>query len=120
MSTRLRYGKLNFRITLIGLLALFLFSCSTVKFVPENRYLLNKVEVNVDNPKISKEETKSFIRQKENYKILGFAKFHLFLYNLSSKNKTDDWLKRIGEPPQIYDDLMTKRSEDQLKQYLDN
>ena len=88
--------------------------------MPENKYLLNNVELNIDNSKISKEEAKSFIRQKENYKILGFAKFHLFLYNLSSKNKTDDWLKRIGEPPQIYDDMMTGRSGNQLKQYLDN
>ena len=91
-----------------------------MKFVPENKYLLNKVEVKVDNPKINKDEAKSFIRQKENYKILGFAKFHLFLYNLSSKKKTDDWLKRIGEPPQIYSELMTDRSKDQLKQYLNN
>ncbi len=107
-------------IALVGLLALFLFSCSPVKFVPENQYLLNKVEVNVDNPKISKEEAKSYIRQKENYRILGFAKFHLLLYNLSSKSKTDDWLKRIGEPPQIYDQAMTERSETQLKQFLNN
>lgn len=120
MSKKPRYNVLIFRSVWVGLLWLFLFSCSPVKFVPQNRYLLNKVEVNVDNPKISKEEAKSFIRQKENYKILGFAKFHLFLYDLSSEKKTDGWLKRIGEPPQIYDDLMTKRSEEQLKQYLNN
>ncbi len=64
---------------------LFFFSCSPVKFVAEGEYLLNKVDVEVDNPKINKEETKSYIRQKENYKILGFAKFHLWIYNLSSK-----------------------------------
>jgi len=62
-----------------GRLAIFvfialLFSCSPVKFVPENRYLLNKVEVEVDNSSINKEEAKMQIRQKENYKILGFAK----------------------------------------------
>ena len=98
----------------------FLFSCSPVKFVPGNKYLLNKVEVNVDNPKVSKDEVKSFVRQKENYKILGFAKFHLWLYNLSSKKKTDDWLKRIGEPPQVFDETLAKRTEDQLKQFLNN
>ena len=120
MGTKVRYGICSLRNTAIVVLAVFLFSCSPVKFVPENKYLLNKVELNVDNSKISKEEAKSFLRQKENYKILGFAKFHLFLYNLSSKNKNDGWLKRIGEPPQVYDDLMTGRSENQLKQYLNN
>jgi outer membrane protein assembly factor BamA len=78
------------------------------------------VEVDVDNPKINREEAKSFVRQKENYKILGFAKFHLWLYNLSSKKKTDDWLKRIGEPPQVYNEALAVRSEDQLKQFLNN
>lgn len=39
------------------------------------------------------------------------------MYNLSSKKKTDDWLKRIGEPPQVYDEVLSLHSEDQLKQY---
>ena len=59
----------------------FLFSCSQVKFVPDNRYLLNKVEVDVDNPLISNDTAKQQVRQKENFKILGFLKFHLWLYN---------------------------------------
>ncbi len=94
-----------------------LFSCSPVKFVPENKYLISKVQVETDNQNLNKETAKSLIKQKENYKILGFLKFHLFLYNLSSKKKNDDWLKRIGEPPQIYDEDLSARSEDQLKQY---
>jgi outer membrane translocation and assembly module TamA len=96
------------------------FSCSPVKFVPENRYLLNKVEVEVDNQLINKDEAKVHIRQKENYKILGFAKFHLWLYNLSSKKNTNSWLKRIGEPPEVFDETLVDASEKQLKQYLGN
>lgn len=99
---------------------MFFFSCSPVKFLSDDEYLLNKVDVEVDNKKISKEETKSFIKQKENYKILGFAKFHLWVYNLSSKKRTDGWLKRIGEPPQIFDEALTYSSENQLKQFLKN
>jgi outer membrane protein assembly factor BamA len=99
---------------------LFLFSCSPVKFVPEDKYLISKVQVEIDNQKINKESAKSLIKQKENYKILGFLKFHLLLYNLSSKKKTDDWLKRIGEPPQIYDEDLTAKSEEQLKQFANS
>ena len=106
--------------TMVLIAVAFIFSCSPVKFVPEKEYLLNKVEVNIDNQKISKEEAKSFFRQKENYRILGFAKFHLWLFNLSSKKKTDDWLKRIGESPRIFDETLAKRTEDQLKQFLKN
>jgi hypothetical protein len=99
---------------------LFLASCSQTRFVPEQEYLLNKVNLEIDDPEIKKEEAKSFLRQKENYKILGFVKFYLILYNLSSKKKTDDWLKRIGEAPQLYDEVMTERSIEQLQQYMDN
>ena len=95
-------------------------SCSPLKYVPKDKYLLNKVEIEVDNPDINKEEAKSHIRQKENYKILGFVKFHLWLYNLSSKRKNDNWLKRIGEPPEIYDPALVEASENRLRQYLDS
>ena len=98
----------------------FQFSCSPVKFVPEDKYLLNNVQIEAESQKIDKEEAKSHIRQKENYKILGFLKFHLWLYNLSSAKKENDWLKRIGEPPRIYDEGLTYQSAEQLEQYLDN
>jgi len=115
-------GKINIRLHYILKLiafggALFLFSCSPVRFVPEDKYLISKVQVEIDNQNVDKETAKSLIKQKENYKILGFLKFHLLLYNLSSKKKPDDWLKRIGEPPQIYDEDLSVRSEDQLKQF---
>ena len=113
------YSSIPGKLVALAFLALF-FSCSPVKFVPENQYLLNKVEVEVDNSAISKEENKVQIRQKENYKILGFAKFHLWLYNLSSKNKPGSWLKKIGEPPEIYDEALVGASQDRLKQYLGN
>jgi hypothetical protein len=99
---------------------IFILSCSPVKFIPEDGYLLNKVDIEVDNPAISKEEAKLHIRQKENYKILGFVKFHLWLYNLSSKNKPGSWLKRIGESPEVFDEALVDASENRLKQYLGN
>jgi len=104
----------------VTLFASLLISCSQVKFVPEDKYLINKVDVEIDNEELNKDEAKNYVRQKENYKILGFLKFHLIMYNLSSKKKTEDWLKRIGEPPQIYDEVLSERSEDQLEQFANN
>lgn len=98
----------------------FLVACAPVKFVPEDQYLLNRVDVHVDNSSVGKDEVKMHIRQKENYKILGFLKFHLWLYNLSSKEKTGGWLKRIGEPPEIFDDALVTASKDRIRQYLGN
>nr|WP_319269986.1 BamA/TamA family outer membrane protein [uncultured Draconibacterium sp.] len=98
--------------------AMLLASCSQTRFVPEQEYLLQKVELEIDNQDVSKEEAKSVLRQKDNYKILGFIKFYLMLYNMSSKKKSDDWLKRIGEAPQLYDKVMADRSAEQLERYM--
>lgn len=99
------------------IIVLLFMSCSQVRFVPEDKYLLKEVELNVDKEELNKVQAASYIRQRENYKILGFLKFHLMLYNMSSKKKDKGWLKRIGEAPVIYDDILTDRSENQLKQY---
>nr|MBD3621756.1 BamA/TamA family outer membrane protein [Sunxiuqinia sp.] len=106
---------------LIGLfVTVNFFSCTSTKFVPEGQYLLNDTEIEIDNNSISKEQLKAQVRQKENLKILGFIKFHLGLYNLSSAKKEEGWFKRIGEAPVIYDDYLTQRSKEQLKLYLKN
>ncbi len=120
MAGKFDIGKQNL-LKLVALLGVtILFSCSPVRFVPENNYLISNVQIEVDNPDINKESAKTLIKEKENYKILGFFKFHLMLYNLSSKKKTEDWLKRIGEPPQIYDQGLSIKSEEQLKQYANS
>lgn len=113
LNTGWRWGRNAAAVLLVA----GMFSCSQVKFVPDDKYLVSKVEVEIDNPDLSKEEAKSYVRVKENYKILGFVKFHLFLYNLSLKNKKEGWFKRIGEPPQIYDEVLSQRSVEQLGQY---
>jgi len=106
---------------LLAVLVVVLISaCSSTKFVPDGSYLLNKLDINVDNKKINHEELKKQMRQRENLKILGFLKFHLGLYNISSKKKTDDWFKRIGEAPVIYQDYQTQRSLQHLNVYLQN
>ncbi|HCY42318.1 MAG TPA: outer membrane protein assembly factor [Prolixibacteraceae bacterium] len=99
---------------------LLLGSCNPTRFVPEGKYLLNKISVKVDDKNVKREELKTHIRQKENLRILGAFKFHLWVYNLSSKNKENDWLKRIGEAPVLYDEVQANRSKDQLRIYLRN
>ncbi|NQU88794.1 MAG: outer membrane protein assembly factor, partial [Mariniphaga sp.] len=105
---------------MLAILMIYVASCSPVKYVPDDSYLLNKTEIKVDDKTVEKENVDSYIRQKENLRILGFFKFHLWLYNLSSKKKTNDWFKRIGEEPVIYNELLTQRSNSQLKQFFRN
>jgi outer membrane protein assembly factor BamA len=105
------------------LLGLFFVGCNSTRYVPDGAYLLQKVEIDHDARNISKEELKSFVRPKENIRIIGFWRFHLGMYNLSGKDSSqwyNKWLRRIGEAPVLYDEFMKNRSHDQLKLFLSN
>lgn len=107
--------KLSFMACII-----LLASCNSTRFVPEGKYLLNKISVKADDKNLKHEELKIHIRQKENLRILGVLKFHLGVYNLSSGKKDNDWLKRVGEAPVLYDEFQAQKSKDQLQIFLKN
>ena len=100
----------------------FIFSCSSTKFVPQDKYLLDKYQIKSEHKSVNKEDLSIYIKQKPNKKILGF-KFHLSVYNLSRQNK-DNWLNRwlrtIGEEPVILDEYLTSKTAGQLELYLLN
>lgn len=114
-------GKLySFRNLCFMMAIMALTSCNSTRFVPEGKYLLNKVSVKADDRSLKREELKIHIRQKENLRILGVVKFYLGMYNLSSASKPDDWLKRIGEAPVLYDEFQTQKTREQLLIFLKN
>lgn len=94
--------------------------CRLTRYVPENEYLLNNIDIKVDNKEIDNVGLKDQLRQKENVKIFGFLRFHLWVYNLSSKKKENGFLKRNGEAPVIYDENLTMQSLKQMEQYMHN
>lgn len=113
------------RIVLALLIVLLAAACSSVKHVPDNEYLLDKVHINVsDNDgTIKADELFNFLRQTPNHKVLGFAKLQLATYNLSGRDSTkwyNAWLKRVGQPPVIFDRELTEASRRQLEQAMIN
>lgn len=104
----------------ILLLSLLTVSCQTNKYIPEKEYLLSKVEISIDKKSIDKNELRSYLKQKPNTKIFGFWRFHLGLYNLSTKKNDNAWLKRIGEAPVIYDPYLTLKTREEFKRFLQN
>lgn len=104
-------------------LSSFFFACSPAKYVGKGEYLLNRVKVKTADKGVSLSELKKNIRQRPNTRILGMARFHLGLYNLSGGNEDrrfNRWLRTIGEAPVIYSPFLTERSIDQMKLYLNN
>jgi len=103
-------------------ISVLFFSCRATKYVPEDEYLLHSYKIEAEDGDYEKRELNEFIKQKPNKKIL-FWRFYLSLYNLSSPEKDNgfhNWLRRIGEPPSIYDEGLKRQSTDQLALHMRN
>ena len=106
---------------------MLLSACSTTKHVPEGKYLLDDVKINItDNSKdapLKSTEMMNYLRQIPNHKVLGGLRLQLAFYNLSGKDSTkwfNKWVRRLGSAPVIYDPALTSASVKQLSTALAN
>lgn len=101
-----------------------LVSCNLTKFVPEDKYLLYKEKVVLeDNEEVSSQQLTPYLRQTPNTEILGCWKLPLHMYNTSPLDTTkrrSRTARRVGEAPVIYDDALTAVSRQQITQAMKN
>ena len=104
-------------------LILLISACSSTKFIPEGKYLVNKVEVVSDDDNFDVSKIEPYIRQKGNSKWFSLFKIPLRTYSLAGKDSTK-WinrtLKNIGEEPMIYDTLQSSLSVNDLTNAMRN
>lgn len=98
-------------------------SCSSSKFIPEEHYLLDKVEIRSDEKDFNASQLASFIRQKANSRWFSLFKIPLGTYSAAGRDTTK-WLnrtlQRIGEEPVIYDSVQARISCEDLKRAMQN
>jgi len=113
------------RIFLYLIAALLLVACSETKYVPEDKYLLDRVRVVSDSPDeaVSTSGLRALVRQQGNSRWFSAWKLPLATYSLSGRDTTK-WVNRllrsIGEPPQLYDSLQTAQTMLTLQSQLRN
>ncbi len=115
---------------MMGLVALscllcLLAACSGVRHVPDGSLLLNSVDIDVHDSThtIDEEQMLLYLRQQPNHKFLWSTKLQLGIYDLSGRDTTkwwNRWIRRIGEPPVLYDSTLTALSARQLRQAMVN
>ena len=136
----------HIHLILFGLLVL-LSSCSTTKFVPQDKYLLRKMHVKVETPQDDKknkekaDEAKNkdrngdytsealadkmanYVRQKQNSEIFGFWPLQLQVYSSAGRDTTK-WINRqmmkMGEAPEIFDPSLADASMVEIKKAMFN
>ncbi|MDR0811755.1 MAG: hypothetical protein LBN23_05755, partial [Paludibacter sp.] len=112
-------------------IAIWLMSaCNTVKYVPENEYLLKSSRIQTDITDIPKDELNTYLRQQPNLKVFGVLPLALNVYNCAYKDTLSGWIwwkktfnkaaQRLGNEPIIYSESLTRLSAQQLQKLLSN
>ena len=105
------------------MLVLLLTACSASKFIPDEQYLLEKVEIRSDKKGFDAALLEPYIRQKANSKWFSLFKIPLGTYALSGRDTTrwiNRTLQKIGEEPVIFDTLQSALTLNDLHTALQN
>ena len=110
-------------ILMIIYITLIASSCNVMKYVPEDQELLKKTKIKTDVPDITPDVLTDYLYQTPNNYFLGLWRMQLGFYSASGTDSTkwvNRWLRRIGEPPVIYDSLKTEYSAEELQKVMFN
>ncbi len=126
MRYELRVIRFLFSIVSLVLMVL-LAACNSTRHLPAGETLLDRISIissdSDGNDRVETATLVNYVRQQPNHKILWSTKFQLGVYNLSGRDSSkwyNRWIRRLGEPPVVYDSLLTSQSTLQLRQALVN
>lgn len=106
-------GRRGLHIVLMLTAVMWLASCSVYKYVPEEQYLLNKIEVTSNDKSVSElSKFKNLSYQTPNSRWFGLFRFPLRIYSLSRT--------KAGEAPVIYDPLLSEATCADMRKSLMN
>lgn len=122
---RIRRSFVSVSLEMLTAICFVLVGCSSSRHVPDGSYLLDKVNIRIDstgkNERLDVTEMQAYLRQTPNHRMLWSIKFRLGFYNMSGNDSTNwwnRWMRKLGEPPVIYDHDLSEASSSQLLQYL--
>ncbi len=93
-------------------------SCSVTKNIPEGKYLLDRVTVDIDNKNVDQASLTSFIRQKPND-----PKFRIYWYDWAGQDSSriKNWVRNnLGKPPVIFDQAAMTQSVKEIRAEMKN
>ena len=102
-------------------------ACSVTRHIPEGGDFLQRVRIEDDKAtprreRIAASELEKYVRQTPNKRLLG-TNFYVWLYEQADSardNGWNNWKRRVGEAPVLFDLSLTERSVQNLKVYMDS
>ena len=123
LSLHVKSKVLRHSYIILIICAALLAGCSSTKFMPENKYLLDRVEIKSDTKGFDAALLAPYVRQKANSKWFNFFKIPLATYSLAGRDSTK-WINRtlqkMGEKPVAYDTLQAQLSCNDLRAAMQN
>lgn len=112
-------------IAITSVVAMILIGCASTRHVPQGEYLLDEVKIKLNDSTglLNEQQLMSYVRNRPNHKMLWSTKFRLGIYNLSGSDSTkwwNRWIRKLGEPPVIFDPKGTLSDADQLRKAMIN
>ena len=115
--------KKRINLSIYILIITLLYSCSSQKFIPENQYLLDEVNITSDTKDVKASQFVSYIRQNPNAKWFNLIKVPMHIYCASGKDSSlwiNRFLQKIGDAPVIYDESLATKSQEVIEQAVKN
>jgi len=115
--------KKRINLSIYFLVIALLYSCSSQKFIPENQYLLDEVNITSDTKDVKTSQFISYIRQNPNAKWFNLIKVPMHIYCASGKDSSlwiNRFLRKIGDAPVIYDESLATKSQEVIEQAVKN
>ena len=108
--------RVSGKVILIALTALMGVACSTTRSLSDGQYMLRKNKIVVDDKHFNSGKLTSYVRQKATKSSLGQG-----IYNLAGQKDTkfNRFLRRIGNPPVVYDPALVDASIENMRRHLD-
>ncbi len=120
MNLFTRHKNITIRLFFFLFWILVLGSCAPTRRLAEDEKLFVKSTIKTDQKDVDARTLRKYERISPNKKVLG-VRFHLFLYSMAnpeSEKWLSEWLKKIGEPPVLYDSLLIHQSSENMIAYL--
>lgn len=108
---------------LAALLVSVLAGCSSARFLKADEYLLNDVKVRSDDKNVPVGVLGGYVRQHPNAKWFSLFKVPLGIYCMSGTDSTrrvNRFVRRLGEPPVVFDTLATERTRTDIAAAVQN
>lgn len=98
-------------------------SCSVNKFIPEEHYLLDEVNIVSDTKEVKPSAFNTYVRQNPNAKWFNLVKVPMKIYCLSGMDSThwgNRFLRKLGDAPVIYNADIARKSQQEIEKAVRN